>query len=310
MHVYGGLPAPLAAIAVLGAGRRSWRIYYARRLCGCIVALRAGGLVCRARCFSQRCGLLAELLRGSWFTGFPWGAGGYAHVDGPLAALRRGVGVYGIGAVAALLAFALAVAAHARAARDPGATGRRWRAALVLLAACQHGGRARGVADDAAAGLSVALLQGNIPQDEKFRAGGGIATALEWYGRQLQDSTAPLVVTPETAMPMLPRQLPRRLPRGACARALPSGEQAALVGIPLGNCKEGYTNSVHRLAARAAQIYRYDKHHLVPFGEFIPPLFRWFTRDDEHPAGRLQPRRVWPALLRVAGPAHRAQHLL
>ena len=30
---------------------------------------------------------LAELMRGQWFTGFPWGAGGYAHVEGPLAAL-------------------------------------------------------------------------------------------------------------------------------------------------------------------------------------------------------------------------------
>jgi apolipoprotein N-acyltransferase len=32
-------------------------------------------------------------------------------------------------------------------------------------------------------------------------------------------------------------------------------------------------------------VYRYDKHHLVPFGEFIPPMFRWFTRMMNIPLG-------------------------
>jgi len=63
--------------------------------------------------------LLAELARGQWWTGFPWGAGGYAHVDGPLAVLARSVGVYGIGFAAAALAMVLAQgrAADLRAAR-------------------------------------------------------------------------------------------------------------------------------------------------------------------------------------------------
>ena len=42
------------------------------------------------------------------WTGFPWGAGGYAHTDGPLSVLPRWLGVYGTGAVAAALAYGLA----------------------------------------------------------------------------------------------------------------------------------------------------------------------------------------------------------
>jgi len=32
-------------------------------------------------------------------------------------------------------------------------------------------------------------------------------------------------------------------------------------------------------------VYQYDKHHLVPFGEFIPPLFKWFTQMMNIPLG-------------------------
>ena len=47
--------------------------------------------------------MLAELARGQWLTGFPWGAGGYAQLDG-LAVLAPYVGVYGVGWVASLVA--------------------------------------------------------------------------------------------------------------------------------------------------------------------------------------------------------------
>src|SRR4029079_13246246 len=63
-----------------------------------------------------------------------------------------------------------------------------------------------------------------------------------------------------------------------------AGQQAALIGIPLGGFKQGYTHSVIGLKP-GADVYRFDKHHLVPFGEFIPPLFRWFTDMMNIPLG-------------------------
>jgi apolipoprotein N-acyltransferase len=129
----------------------------------------------------------------------------------------------------------------------------------------------------------VALLQGNIPQDEKFEPGTGVPLALNWYARELQEARASLVVTPETAVPLLPQQLPPNYME-AIAQRFTLGRQAALIGIPLGSHSTGYSNSVIGLAP-GASIYRYDKHHLVPFGEFIPPLFKWFVRMMNIPLG-------------------------
>ena len=54
------------------------------------------------------------------------------------------------------------------------------------------------------------------------------------------------------------------------------GPTAALIGVPLGDERGGYTNSAVGFAAEPA-AYRYDKQHLVPSASLIPPMFRWFT---------------------------------
>ncbi|MEY4711112.1 MAG: putative apolipoprotein N-acyltransferase N-acyltransferase, rane protein, partial [Pseudomonadota bacterium] len=82
MHVYGGLAAPLAAIAVLLLAAALGLYYAFAAALTWWLGRGAWGAVVFGAAW-----LLAELMRGVWFTGFPWGAGGYAHVQGPLAAL-------------------------------------------------------------------------------------------------------------------------------------------------------------------------------------------------------------------------------
>ena len=285
MHTYGGLNPVLAAAAVLAlAGALA--LYYALAGAAFVALVPARGLArhpARAALLFAALWTLAELARGRWLTGFPWGAGGYAQVDGPLAFLARYVGVYGVGFASAALAALLALAPHVRW-RQPRTLGGA--ALLLALAASLWGGRQTALDAPGTPALdsAVELLQGNIPQDQKFIPGTGMADALRWYGEQLQASTAPLVVAPETAIPLLPRQLPEGYWQALLARYA-DGQQAALLGVPLGDMPAGYTNSVVGLKPGQAEPYRYDKHHLVPFGEFIPPLFKWFVRLMNIPLG-------------------------
>lgn len=281
MHVYGGLPAVLAGAAVLALAA-FLGLYYA--VAGGVMrhlATRSGlaGAVLFAALW-----LTAELLRGTWFTGFPWGAGGYAHVDGPLAFLAPWVGVYGLGAIAAGLAWLVSLLV----VRETRRSWRTWvalAAAAGLLAACNAGSEhAAPATSNLAPKISVALLQGNIPQDEKFSGASGVPVALDFYGRNLAGVRAQLVVAPETAIPLLPQQLSDNYLENLQAAFGQGQGRAALVGIPLGSSEQGYTNSV--IGMKPGDIgYRYDKHHLVPFGEFIPPLFKWFTQMMNIPLG-------------------------
>lgn len=106
MHTYGGLPAGLAAFAVLLlAGCLA--LFYT--LVSVLFRHLAGVNTAYTAIIFAACWLFAELARGTWLTGLPWGAVGYAHVDGPLSGLAAYLGVYGMSFVAAFFAMLLPV---------------------------------------------------------------------------------------------------------------------------------------------------------------------------------------------------------
>ena len=278
LHHYGGLPGWMTVLAVVGLS--AFLSLYLAAAAGLFARWRSGRDGFDALLFAALW-MLAELARAVIFTGFPWIAAGYAHIDAPLGALAPWVGVYGIGFVAALLAAWVGLRSVG-GARAGGIAGLAVAAGLGLLALPP-----RPDFSQPSSTLRVTLLQGNVSQDEKFSAE-HLPQALRWTRTQLLAARGELVIAPETVIPLLPSQLDPAYWQGLLDH-FRAGRQVALLGLPLGSEAAGYTNSAAGLSAATAELpggfYRYDKHHLVPFGEFIPPGFRWFTELMHIPLG-------------------------
>ena len=293
MHVYGGMHEILAAAAVLLLNAGVSLIYAAACFVFRLLGREDLGVPWRAMLFAG-VWLLAELVRGSLFTGFPWGAIGYAHVDGWSRHWAPWVGVYGVCALLAFAAMWLGAKRHDRVMKPMGRLQSAW--VFGVVGALTYAwvsapsqiveGQVQGYATSP---LRVSLVQGNVPQDLKF--GEGVGQALRDYREALVGSTSDLIVLPETALTVLPQQLPEGYWAPVIER-FAKGRQAALIGIPLTVASQDgaphrYTNSALALLPQtgAERTYRYDKHHLVPFGEFVPPFFRWFVTLMEIPLG-------------------------
>lgn len=196
----------------------------------------------------------------SWiFTGFPWLAVGYSQAPpSPLAGFAPLIGVHGLSLLVALAGAALA----------------RWRCGMVFVALLAVGGfglRQVQWTQPIGEPVSVALIQGNIPQEMKFRPEAFTRT-LHLYLDLIERHPAQLTILPETSLPVFFDNLPAAY-RDALNQAVRAHGGDLITGALTGD-RDVYWNSAVSLGSSPSQIY--SKRHLVPFGEFIPPGFAWF----------------------------------
>jgi apolipoprotein N-acyltransferase len=225
---------------------------------------------------------LSEWLRGTLFTGFPWLAAGYAHTDSVLAGFAPVAGVYGVTLAAALLAGALALIAMPPSAR--GRVGYLWIAgAFVLLIGGGAGLKTQFWTQPAGSPISVRLVQANIPQDTKFGPE-GLQRAFDAHWALLRGPPVDLVALPESVFPVPLQFVPPQY-IAAFENHVRAGNGALVFGVFLEQPAGAYYNSAVGLAPGDVPPARYSKRHLVPFGEFIPPGFRWFVDLMQMPIG-------------------------
>ncbi len=224
---------------------------------------------------------IAEWTRGWIFTGFPWLVSGYAHNSSPLAGFAPVIGVYGITWIVALIAGSMVLAAEGR------------RSALALVATLGLVGYGLQMIHWTApqgAPLKVRLLQGNVDQQIKFERE-HLIDSLHFYFDAITSKAADLIVTPESALPLPQQALPPGYLDQLQQFAHASNSWIAL-GLFSSDGPDLYANSMISIGPQSPvtpnPMYRYDKHHLVPFGEFIPKGFGWFYHYMNIPMGDLQ----------------------
>jgi apolipoprotein N-acyltransferase len=270
LHTFGAMPAPLAALATV-------LLCLLLALCPALACLAAGAIggttVSRALLAFPAAWTLGEWVRGWYFTGFPWIAIGYSQAPAsPLAGFGPILGVYGVTLATALSAGLVYVAWSLRRSKRALVAMAAFAALWTVSAMMRTYEWTQPVGEP----IGVSLIQGNIPQEMKWREDQMRAT-LDTYLRLIGSTNSRLIVLPETALPLYLQDVPPEYLARVAAHAKAVGADV-LIGLPeYGAGRDEYYNSVISFGTSPQQVYR--KHHLVPFGEFVPlkALFGWFV---------------------------------
>lgn len=268
--VYGGMPLALGALAPIVPAL--WVAPFTALFAWAWRRLDASGA--GAIALGGALWVVAEWLRGTLLGGFPWASLGYAlHADWPLAGLTRWGGVHVLSFVAAGVGVAIA---QVVLRRDPRARGRLVATALVVLALHGLGAALASGPRGETRAVRVAAIQGNVDQGEKWDQDRRETILARYLRLSEQAATEGVdwIVWPETAVPGLIEN--DRILRGRL-EGLAERTGATLVvggmGVEIDHAERRFSaffDSAFLIEPGEGVRDRYDKTHLVPFGEFVP----------------------------------------
>ena len=204
-----------------------------------------------------------DLLRGYVLTGFPWALIGHIWIETPVAQLAAYVGPSGLSLLTALVAAGLALHRPLPAVLAIASLAAAWGAGVWTLAQPMPADRP----------VTLRLVQPNAEQQAKWDP----ALAQQFFDRLLgltaAKPTPDLVIWPETALPYL---MDRHPEIGGMIASAGNGAPVA-IGMQRVDGDKAW-NTLAVIEPDGMTGASYDKHHLVPFGEYIPfgdALFQW-----------------------------------
>lgn len=261
IHVYGYAPVPLAVFltVLFSAGLALFTALttyvYARWV--------------RPAPLGNTLGFAAVITLGDWWrswflTGFPWLYPGYGHIDSPLSGWAPVVGIYGLSFIIALTAALLCRQIVSRQLSHWG---------LAALVSTWLGGVILAQIDWVEPAdrepVSVAMVQANIPQDEKWIPE-QFEPTLDTYRRMSESLWAnyDIVIWPEAAIPGFYHQAEEFLT--AIDHQASAAGASLITGLPSIDTSVRPRRFYNSVMAMGSGSGLYHKQRLVPFGEYVP----------------------------------------
>ena len=259
LHFHGGSPAILAALMIfLLAAYLS--IYPA--IAGFIIARYCKtNTAIKVMVLSPIAWALSIWFQGIVMTGFAWMQLGYTQIDLPLSGYAPVLGNHGVSMFVAMTSGLIVLVLTRSSAW------KRWLTVVVAIWILGFALKQVAWTEPVGEVIKVSLIQGNIPQSDKWKREMRQPTLIRYRNLSLQQKDVDLIIWPETAMPGYVHTLQAYL--DDVSLSMKQRNTDLLTGIFIKDMEKGrYYNSLINIHGG-----EYRKRHLVPLGEYIPLRF-------------------------------------